>query len=59
MSVTAKAEQSNEHDDKQEHVRNKRDDHCHFGGLDVERLTGGTGSFTCVAELSEGLARKV
>jgi hypothetical protein len=36
--MTVKAEQTNEHDDKQGDVRKKRDNHCQFGGLDVERL---------------------
>ena len=57
--MTAQAKQANKHDDKQEHVRNKGDDHCQFGGLDVERLAGGARSFTCIAKLSEGLAYNV
>jgi hypothetical protein len=55
--MTVKAEQANEHDDKQEDIRNERDNHCHFGGLDVDWLAGCAGSFACIAELSEGLAR--
>jgi hypothetical protein len=57
--MTVKTEQANEHDDKQENVRDKCDDHCHFGGLDVERLAGGAGNFTCIAELPDGLAKMV
>ena len=51
MSVIAPAEQANKHDSKQEDVRDKRDDHCHFGGLDVERLAGATRNFPCIVEL--------
>jgi hypothetical protein len=51
MSVIAPAEQANEHDDKQEDVRNKRDNHRHFGGLNVDRLAGPAGNFPYIAEL--------
>lgn len=53
MSVIAQAEQASEHNDKQEDVHNKRDDHCHFGGLDVESLAGAAGSFPYIAELRD------
>ena len=53
MSVIAQAKQANEHDDKQEDVRNKRDDHCHFGGLDVESLARTAGNFPYIAELGK------
>ena len=55
--MTVKAEQANEHDDKQEDVRKKRDDHRHSGGLDVDHFTGAAGKLLPVSELSEGLAR--
>ena len=51
--MIAPEEQANEHHDKQEDVRNKRHNHCQFGGLDVERYTGTTGNFPCIAELWE------
>ena len=54
-----KAEQTNEHDDKQEDVCDKRDNHCRFGGADVEGGAVTTGKHPCIAELSEGSARKV
>ena len=54
--MTVKAEQANEHDDKQEDVRKKRDDHRYSGGLDVDHFTG-AGKILSVLELSEGLAR--
>jgi hypothetical protein len=57
--VTAKAEQANKHDDKQDYVGSKRDDCCHFGNLDVEHYAEAAESFICIAKLSEGLARKV
>lgn len=47
--MTAKAEQANKHDNKQDDVCSKCDDHCHFGGPDVKWLAGGAGSITCVA----------
>ena len=51
MPVIAPAEQTNEHDDKQEDVRNKCDNHRHFGGLNVDRHAGPTGDFPYIAEL--------
>jgi len=57
--VTAQAEQADEHDDEQEHVRSKEDDHCQFGDLDVQRVAWGARSFTCMAKLSEGLVYNV
>jgi hypothetical protein len=59
MSVIATAEQANEHDGKQEHVRNKRGDYCHLGNLDVERHAEAVRNFRCIAELSEELERKL
>ena len=53
--MTVKAEQTNEHDDKQEDVRKKRDNHCYFDRLDAERLAVAA----CIAELSKGLTRNV
>jgi hypothetical protein len=53
--MTVKPEQTNEHDDKQEDVRKKRDNHCYFAGLDAERLA----VVAYIAELSEGLTRNV
>jgi hypothetical protein len=57
--MTVKAEQANEHDDKQEDVRMKRDDHCYFGVLDAEWLAVVAGNHPFITELSEGSARKV
>jgi hypothetical protein len=54
MSVAAKVEQANEHDDKQEHVRNKRDDHGDFGGLEVERHAGASVVIPYIVELLRG-----
>jgi len=51
MSVTAKAEQANEHDDKQEHVRDKPGNYCHFGDLGVEHHAGAVRNFGYIAEL--------
>jgi hypothetical protein len=59
MSVTAKAEQANEHDGKQEDPRNQRDNYCLFGDLNVKRHAEAAGSFPCITELSEGLAQKL
>jgi len=41
--VIAEAEQANEHDDKQEDVRHKRNDHGNFGGLYVAENHAGAG----------------
>jgi hypothetical protein len=54
-----KAEQTNEHDDKQEDVGDERDNHCRFARVDVERRAVTTGKHPCIAELSEGSARIV
>jgi hypothetical protein len=51
--MTVKAEQTNEHDDKQGDIRKKRDDYCHFGVLAVERL-----ACARIMKLSEGSAQK-
>jgi hypothetical protein len=59
MSVTAKAKQADEHDDEQEHVRNKRGSYCHFGDLDVKHHAGAFRNIRCIADLSEGLGQKV
>jgi hypothetical protein len=55
VSVTAKAEQANEHDDEQEDSRNKAENCWRFGNLDIEWLAWGAGSFPSIAELPEGL----
>ena len=54
MSVAAKAEQADEHDDKQEDVRNKCDDHGDFGGLEVERHAGASVIIPYIVDLSRG-----
>lgn len=59
LSMKAKAEQTNKHDDKQEDVSNTRDDHCRLAGLYIDRLAVGTRSCTSIAELSVGSAQKV
>jgi hypothetical protein len=56
VSMKAKAEQANKHDDKQDDVSNTRDGHCRLASLDVDRLAGGARSCTSIAELSGGLA---
>jgi hypothetical protein len=55
--MTVKAEQANEHDDKQEDVGKKRDDVCHYNGLEVDHHTGAARRQPSMLELSEGLAR--
>jgi hypothetical protein len=52
--VTAKTEEANEHDDKQEDVCNKRDDHGDLRGLEVERRAGANGIVPFLADLSKG-----
>jgi hypothetical protein len=59
VSVIAKAEQANEHDDEQEDSRNKPDDRWRFENLDIERLAGGARNCPRIAELPEGLVQKV
>jgi hypothetical protein len=66
VSMTTKAQQAHKHDYKQDDVSNTRHDHRRLAGLDVDRLAEDAESFTtcftnftCIAELSEGLARKV
>ena len=56
--MTVKAEQANEHDDKQEDVRKKRDDHCHFEVLDLEWMAVVAKKRPFITDLSEGSARK-
>ena len=51
--MTVEAEQANEHDDKQEDVRKKRDGYSHFGFLDVEWLAVVVGNQPFITELSE------
>ena len=48
-----KAEQANEHDDKQDDVRDERGNHCRFGVADVEGRAVATGKHPFVAELRE------
>jgi hypothetical protein len=55
--MTVKAEQANEHDDKQGDVRKKRDSYCRFGGLNVARRAAAE-KHPFITELSEGSARK-
>ena len=52
--MTAKAEEASEHDDKQEDVRNKRDDHGDLCGLEVDRRAGANGIVPFLAELLKG-----
>jgi hypothetical protein len=56
MSVATKAEQADEHDGKQENVRNKCDDHGDFGGFEVGRLAGANRIIPSIAELLRGSA---
>jgi hypothetical protein len=55
--MTVKAEQANEHDDKQEGVSKKRDDHCHFGVLEVEGRAVVAERHPCITDLSEDPGR--
>ena len=54
LSVTTKAEEASEHDDKQEDVRNKRDSHGDPGGLEVDRRAGASKIVPSIAELLKG-----
>lgn len=54
MPVAAKAEEASEHDNKQEDVRNKRDDHGDLCGLEVDRRAGTNGTVPFLAELLKG-----
>ena len=56
--MTVKAEQANEHDDKQGDVRKKRDSYCRFAGLDVARCAVAARKHPVITELLEGSARK-
>jgi hypothetical protein len=59
VSVIAKAEQANKHDDEQEDSRNKPDDCWQFGNLDVKWFARNAGTFARIPELPEELGREV
>jgi len=60
LSVVAEADQANEHDDKQEDVRRKRNGHGNFGGLHVvEHHAGGGRRIPFSADLSRRKVKDV